>query len=284
MRGSRERATLAPEDWDGARLRIEVQRLAMRGRRMATSPLLDACAAAAEAQGDAALTMLVDTLREAGLPASVRLAATMILERLADPRAVPDLLSALPTAADWAQRRAILRALANLPGDEQTPTFVRIWNDEDGDARLRMVAAHALARRGHPIAVGIVDGSIPVTDPALRARAIDSLHGHVRADAYRRTDLIPAFGKALTSAAGEGQLRTALLALEGYWRPECVPYLHALAHAQNVPAELTARGRRAAAAIEAGEQRPAQAGVPSNRPPTEQPDAPDAPGTPGEGD
>lgn len=260
--GDGPRPRLAPEDWDGRTLRNELQRLAMFGRRMSRVPLLDACTEAARAQGDDALKMLLDVLREPGLPANVRLAATMVLEKLADERAVPVLLETLPTTEDWAQRRAILRALANLPGEAQTPTFVEIWYDEEADQRLRMVAINALARRAHPTAIAVAEGSEAVGDPALRARAVDSLHGHVREDSYRKTELIPAFGKALTTAAGEGQIRVALLALEGYWRAECVPYLRALEHAENVSPELTARGKRVADAIEAGDQRPEDAGVP----------------------
>lgn len=265
--GEPQRRNLDPEDWDGKRLRIELERLAMRGRRMAQSPLLDACAVAARALGDDALQMLVGTLREPGLPPNVRLAATMVLERLGDERAVAPLLETLPTCEDWAQRRAILRALANLPGDAQTQAFVELWISEEADNRLRMVAAHALARRGHELAVAIVDGGEPSPDPAIRARAIDSLHGFVREDAYRRTELIPVFGKALTSAAGEGQIRVALLALEGYWHADTVPYLRMLEHAENVPEELTARAKRDADAIEAKEQRPEDAGAPKTSAP-----------------
>jgi len=265
MGGAQEagpRPRLAPKDWDGTTLRNELQRLAMFGRRMARMPLLDACTEAARAQGDDALDMLLSVLRQPGHTANLRLAATMVLEKLADERAVPVLLEALPGTDDWAQRRAMLRALANLPGEAQTPTFVDIWHDEESDQRLRMVAINALARRAHPTAIAVAEGTEAVADPALRARAVDSLHGHVREDSYRKTELIPTFGKALTTAAGEGQIRVALLALEGYWRPECVPYLRALEHAENVSAELTSRGKRDADAIEAGEQRPEEAGVP----------------------
>ena len=268
MRVDRERATLAPENWDGARLRLEMQRLAMHGRRMATSSLLDACAKAAETQGDEAFQMLVDTLREAGLPANVRLAATMVLEKLQDERAVPVLLGTLPTTAEWAQRRAILRALANLPGETQTQTFVDLWYADDGDGRLRMVAAHALARRANPVAIAIVDGTEAVADAALRARAIDSLHGYARERSYRNAELIPTFGAALVTAAGEGQIRVSLLALEGYWRPECVPYLRSLQNAENVSEELRERGRRVADAIEAKAPRPEGAGEPASAPPS----------------
>jgi hypothetical protein len=267
MQEPRGRVNLPPEEWDHQRFGLELQRLAMRGRRMAQSPLLDACAAAARNLGDEALNTLVGALRESGLPANVRLAATMVLERVGDERAVPALLETLPEAREPAQQRAILRALANLPGDAQTQAFVDLWNAGDSDGSVRVVAAHALARRGHALAVAIVDGSEPVLDPAIRARAIDSLHGFVRDDAYRRTDLIPAFGKALTTAAGEGQLRFSLLALEGYWHPDVIPYLRALEGAQNVPTDAVARAKAAADGIEAKEQRPDDAGLPRGRAP-----------------
>ena len=66
---------LAPEDWDDPRLRMEIQRLSMAGRRMPSSPRLDACVRAARAQGDSAMGLLIDIMRTDGMSADIRRAS-----------------------------------------------------------------------------------------------------------------------------------------------------------------------------------------------------------------
>jgi hypothetical protein len=100
---------------------------------------------------------------------------------------------------------------------------------------------------------------------AVRARAIESLHSYVRGGEYADTKYIPTFGKALVSADGEGQQRLTLLALEGYWRPECVPALREFAADEAVLRELRDRATRWANMIENGEPRPERAGLPKAR-------------------
>jgi len=255
-------AGLAPKDWDFPRLRREIEILSGTGRRMASSPRLDACVEASRAHGDAALALLIDVMRAQGMPPTIRRAATLILEKLGDERAVRTLLEAWDAAEDPAEQRLLLRALANLPGAEQSPIFVDVWGDSARDNRLRLIAMHALAVRGHPTALRVIRGEADGIAPAVRARAIESLHSHVRDGEYADASFIPVFGKALVSADGEGQRRLTLLALEGYWRPECVPALRAFAADEAVLRELRDRATRWANMIEAGEPRPERAGLP----------------------
>ncbi len=254
-----------PKDWDDPRLRMEIQRLSMAGRRMGSSRLLGACVEAARAQGDSALALLIDVMRRTALPENVRRAATLILERLGDERAVHSLLNAWDGATTFDEQRMLLRALANLPGAEQGQVFVTVWSDRGADQRLRLIAVHALARRGHGIARRVVRGEADGVQAAIRARAIESLHLFVRRDDYAATQMIPDFGKALVTADGEGQQRLALLALEGFWVAECVAPLRAYVARDDIQAELRERASGWADAIEAGDPRPARAGQPKTR-------------------
>jgi len=246
---------IEPAEWDDPRLRMEIQRLAMNGRRMGSSPRLGWCVEAARAQGDSALALLIDIMRRPGLPENVRRAAVLILERLGDERAVRTLLAAWDGATEFDEQRMLLRALANLPGAEQ------------------------VARRGHGTARRVVRGEADGVQSAIRARAIESLHVFVRTGEYAETDFIADFGKALVTADGEGQQRLSLLALEGFWQPACVAPLREYAARDDVREELRKRATDWADAIESGETRPAGAGQPKARrirAPDGGPDAPPA--------
>jgi uncharacterized protein (UPF0147 family) len=255
-------AGLAPKDWDFPRLRREIEILSGAGRRMSSSPRLDACVEAAKVHGDASLALLIDVMRAQGMPANIRRAATLILEKLGDQRAVPTLLTAWDECEDPAEQRLLLRALSNLPGSEQLPIFVDVWGDPGRDARLKMISMHALSTRGHPTALRVIRGDTDGVSPAVRARAIESLHSLVRGGDYEDASFIPVFGKALVTADGEGQQRLTLLALEGYWRTECVTPLREFAANEEVPRELRDRATRWANMIEDGQPRPERAGLP----------------------
>ena len=121
-----ENDILAPKNWDDRRLRTEIQLLAMSGRRMGSSPRLAACVEAARAHGDSAFALLIGILRQPQMPESVRRAATLILEQLGDERAVRTLLGAWEISTEFDEQRLLLRALANLPGAEQTHVFVAV--------------------------------------------------------------------------------------------------------------------------------------------------------------
>jgi len=115
------------------------------------------------------------------------------------------------------------------------------------------------------MATRAIRGEADGVQPAIRARAIESLHAVIREGDYAETKFIPDFGKALVTADGEGQQRLALLPLEGYWRPECVAPLRAYAAHEGVLPELRERATRWADGIEAGAPRPERAGLPKSQ-------------------
>jgi len=256
---------IAPKDWDDSRLRMEIERLAGSGRRMGSSRRLGDCVEAARAQGDSALGLLIQIMGEPQLPHGYRRAATLILERLGDERAAHILLEAWEGTTEFEEQHMLLRALANLPGAKQIPVFVTVWTGRDHDERLRLIAVHGLARRGHSMALRAIRGEADGVQPAVRARAIESLHAFVIEGDYAEASFITDFGQALLSADGEGQQRLALLALEGYWRAECVAPLRAFAALDGAPTELRERASGWADAIEEGAPRPERAGQPKAR-------------------
>ncbi len=257
---------LGPSTWDDERLRIEIQRLAtLDVARMARSPLLAACADATRRLGEPAFARLLDVLNTDRMPGNLWCAAALILERLEDERAVPALRARLAAHPGEPVDRIILRALANLPGDAQCADLLAVWNDLSADARLRMFAIHGLAKHGADAAIALVEGTSHDQNPAFRARAIESLHGRVRASGYADASLAPVFASALLNADGEGQQRLALVALEGLWDRACVAPLRTFAALPDAPADLRERARAAADAIDAGEPRPADAGTARSR-------------------
>ncbi len=261
--GSQEKpGVLPPESWDGQKLRIELHRLANYGRRMSQTPLLPAVVAASRHQGDEALKLLLDIVKADGLNENLRRAGFLVLQRLDDGRAVPTLIERYPRETTLAMQMPALQGLATLPGREQLGTLLDVWNRADTDPRLRQIAIHGLARRGHSVAVSVVEGTAQNSTGPLRARAIESLHSFVRADGYAARDLIPIFGKALVGADGDPQRRLALLALEGYWHTDAVEPLRAFTAQTEVDDTLRARGARIAGGIERQDPRPADAGIP----------------------
>ena len=262
-------AVTPPSDWDMPRVRLELQRLARLGRRMSRSRLVGAVAEACGVHGEPALRLLHDILAEPGLGEGLHNAAALVIERLHDGTAVPLLRARLARLAAsegddadaFLSRRLTMRVLATLPGHGQVPDLLSVWNSAENDPRLRLFAIHGLARRGHAEGVAVVRGESSLSTPPLRARAIESLHSFASAGDYERTDLIDVFGTALGTADGDGQTRLALLALEGYWRAECVPHLDAYARAHE-GAPLADRAAGIAERIRAGEARPERAGQP----------------------
>src|SRR5207247_1786347 len=101
---------------------------------------------ALKAKGEEGYQILVDVLKPE-MPKEWRAVAATLLGALGDPRGAAPLLAAWKTATDDGVRRASLRGLANLPGDEATPILVAAWNDPTSAPIERLLAIHGLALR-----------------------------------------------------------------------------------------------------------------------------------------
>ncbi len=251
--------------WDMTKLRAEMQRLALAGRRMARVPLFQAVVEAARANGAEGSSLMVDILSQPTIDGGLQRAAALVVEHLEEPRAVPPLMERWGRAVEREDQRMTLRVLATLPGHEQVPLLLSVWEDRGADARLRMIAIHGLARRGHVTGIEVVRGESPISTGPLRARAVESLHSYVRARGYEDAELIGAFGASLTGADGEGQQRLSLLALEGYWNAGCIAHLTQFGELPDSPEapskELRERALRGAGAIQRKDPRPPDAGL-----------------------
>ena len=206
------------------------------------------------------MKLLTDIL-QVGMPEPMELTALSLIEGLADARAVPVLLERWKAEETPSVRLRILRALGNLPGDEQTPLFVAQWTAAQ-DPMTRRVAIHGLAMRKHPVALQAARGADTAATRALRMQAIDSLRTLAQQQQWKDADLVPVFADALRTADGESQRKAILLTLEGFWSSDALEALDAFAAVATTPPELAARARRLAESIRAGAPRPADAGIP----------------------
>jgi hypothetical protein len=229
-----------------------------------------------KARPDESVALLKDILAQP-MGDAMHAVAAVLFGALGDARGVEPLLAAWGAAVDPTLRRALLRGLANLPGDAATPLLVDAWSDSKSDPTTRNLAIDGLARRRHEIALAVAAGGAPGSTPALRYRAIASLQAQAARAAWKDASLLALFGKALRTADGDGQRDLALAALEGYWSKDALPDLEAFADAAP-KTDLGARARKDADAIRAGKPRPEGAGAPPPQSATAVPGEPeDAP-------
>lgn len=254
---------LAPEQWDGSRLRQEIDMLSVSPRGVVDSPRYPLVVRSLKAHGDEGGALLIEVLRS-DLEDSMKAVCATLLGAVGDVRGVKPLMALWGTAKDVELRRAVLRGLANIPGDEATPMLVEVWNDPSADASARLLAVHGLARRRHPIAMAVAEGGAPGSTPPLRMQTLQTLHAQALQGDWKDTSLVPLFGKALRTADGDAQRKMALLALEGYWSKDSLADLDAFAESAGT-SDLAARARKAADAIRAGKPRPENSGIPAQR-------------------
>ncbi len=252
-----------PEQWDRRRIGFEIEKLAEAPARVVGSARYAKVVQALKAKGDEGFQILADVAK-GGFAKEWQAVAATLTGALGDPRGVPILLETRKTATDADVRRAALRGLANLPGDEATPILVAAWNDPTGAPIDRLLAIHGLARRMHETALAVAAGGAPISTPTLRWQAIRSLHAQARKNGWKDVALVPVFGKALRSADGDPQRETALLVLEGFWSKDSADDLDAFA--ASATGALAERAKTDAAALRFGKPRPPDAGEPTTRP------------------
>lgn len=252
-----------PESWDGRRMRMEVEWLAEHPAQIVDNPRYPLVVRALKAQGDEGIGLMKTVLQpETGMETEMRAVCAVLLGALEDRRGVVPLLEAWRSAKDDLLRHAILRGLANIPGEEPTPILTQVWNDPASDIQSLRLVIHGLARRRNEIALkAAADGVAGGTRPLLRYQALTTLHAQALRGEWKELSLLPVFGKALRTADGDQQRKLALLALEGFWSKDCLGDVDAFASAA-ANAELAARARALAADLRAGKSRPESAGVP----------------------
>jgi hypothetical protein len=254
---------LAPEKWDDARVRQEIQLLSMSPNRIVGNPKYPLVVRALKTKPDASVALLTDAMAQP-LDDGMHSVCAVLFGALGDARGVEPLLARWRTAADPVLRRAILRGLANLPGDAATPLLVATWNDSAAEPTTRNVALYGLARRRHEIAIAVAEGAgVPGATRFLRYTALSALEAQAARAEWKDATLAPVFGKALRTADGDPQREIALRALEGFWSPDSVADLDAFATSAG-QSELAARARRDAEAIRAGKPRPTAASGPAS--------------------
>lgn len=251
-----------PEDWDRNRLNQEIENLALAPdviERSARFPLIVRSLKSRGAEGiDLVLQMV-----KAGFDAPLMAMSATLADAMGDARAVPPLLERWKKETDPTCRRAILRALSNLPGDEAIGACLDAWHDPAGDVALRRIAIHGLGLRGHEVARATA--AAPGTGEGkerLRVRAIESLRVYAQRGGWTDTTLVPVFSKALRTADGPAQRKLSLIALEGLWSKDAIPDLEVFAADAGSPEELAGRARRLVEAVRSGAPRPEGAGVP----------------------
>lgn len=254
---------LAPEQWDGSRLRQEIDMLSVAPKGVVDSPRYPLVVRALRAHDEESVDLLV-TVLGSDLEDSMKAVCATLLGAVGDVRGVKPLMALWETAKDVELRRAVLRGLANIPGEEATPMLVAVWNDPNSDASARLLAIHGLARRRHPLATAVAAGGAPGSTPPLRMQTLQTLHAQALQGEWKDTSLAPLFGKALRTADGDAQRKMALLALEGYWSTDSLADLDAFAEAAGTN-DLAVRARRLSDAIRAGKPRPENAGIPAQR-------------------
>lgn len=249
-----------PEQWDRARLAQEIENLSRAsqlGQKHQRFPLVVAALRAHPEESSGLLRQMLTSNLD---PTFMATAATLA-DALSDASVVPALLTRWRTEKEPVARRAILRALANLPGDDAVPILTAVWAEMGEERQLRLLAIHGLAVRGHEIARHVVDGTADAAPP-MRVRAVESLRVFAEKGGWSDATLVPAFSMALRTADGPAQRKLALIALEGLWSKESVASLVAFAADPATTPELALRARKAADAITAGEPRPEGAGAP----------------------
>jgi hypothetical protein len=258
--GAMQPAGVPPEEWDRTRLNQEIENLAAQPSVLAKHPRLPLVLRALRAKGDEGRDLVLQMLRAEISPGFTG-AAAIFAEGLGETRAVPIVLERWATETDASVRPLLLRALANLPGEEALPVFREAWSKEGADAQTRGLAMQGLALRGDPVARAVAEGSAQAP-PAQRVRAIEWLRAYAQRTGWRDATLVPVFGRALRTADGPAQRKLALIALEGLWSKDALADLDAFAADAASPPELAARARTLADALRGGAPRPENAGVP----------------------
>ena len=251
---------LAPELWDRTRLTQEIENLARAaqiGQKHQRFPLVLAALRAHPEESSVLLAQMLNSNLDATFMAN----AASLADALGDKTTVPALLARWRKESEPVARRAILRALANLPGTDAVPILAGVWADTTEERQLRLLAIHGLALRGNEIARSVV-ASAGAASPPQRVRAVESLRAYAEQSGWSDTTLVPIFVTALRTADGPAQRKLALIALEGLWSKDSVAALTEFADDTASPPELAVRARKAAQAIAAGEPRPAGAGTP----------------------
>jgi hypothetical protein len=258
---------VAPEDWDRNRLNQEIENLARAPQVVLKHQRYPLVLKALAARKDESVELLSQMLRS-GLDAPLIATAATLASGLGDARLVPPLLARWKIETDDEAKRSVLRALANLPGDEAVPVLLAVWSDPAAERQLRVLAIHGLGVRGHEVARRAADGRTAATPPQ-RIRAIESLRSFAQRSEWKDVTLVPVFSKALRTADGPAQRKLSLIALEGFWSKDALADLDAFAGDPASPADLAQRSRNLAEALRAGKPRPETAGTPERGLPQE---------------
>lgn len=254
---------LSPELWDTLKTRNEIMLVSADPKRLFESPRYALITRALKAHLEDSVKLLTDVMGSE-LPTETKQVCALFFGALGDPRGVKPLLAAHESTVDPELRRFTLRGLANLPGEEQTPLLLSVWNDTTADMNSRVLAIHGLARRRHEIALAVAAGEVAGTTGRLRLQALQTLHAQARLSEWKDSSLLPLFGKALLNADGDPQRQISLLAIEGFWSKDSLADLDAFVAAAGT-SELAARAKKAADAIRADAPRPEGAGIPQQK-------------------
>jgi hypothetical protein len=248
-----------PEDWERSRLNQEIENLARAPQMVLKHQRYPLVVKALVAHPDESADLLSQMLRAGLEPPLVTTAANLAIG-VGDARVVPALLDRWKVETDPVAQRALVRALAALPGDEAVPILLVLWADPSSERGLRTLAIHGLALRGHDTARRTADGREPSTPPQ-RVRAIESLRTFAEQGKWADATLVPVFGRALRTADGPAQRKLSLIALEGLWSKDCLADVDAFAADAATAPDLAVRARKLSEALRSGAARPEGAGA-----------------------
>jgi hypothetical protein len=255
------RPRVEPEDWDRQALNQAMEALAQHPRwQRPEHPRFRDVERALEVLDDGGEKLLGDILKSDLGDDMRRLAALLIGARKLEPLSGL-VVEALAEEKDLKTRRSLVSAVGKLPGDEHVDVLVAAFEErgEGADPLTRQVAISGLARRGHPLALKVARGEVE-EKPQLRARVVEGLYARARDGDWKNTELVPVFCKVIETADGDSQRGHALAGLEGLWQKECLPQVQALAANEEVSERIRERAKRFAEALEAGKERPEEAG------------------------
>lgn len=250
----------APETWDRTRLNQEIEAAAFAPEGVAKNPRIPLIVKATRSHGADGRDLVLGILKN-DLGSGYVAVAAVVAEALGETRATPHLIARFRTESNAASRRLVLRALANIPGEEATPILHEAWVDPASDPMTRALAMQGLAVRGDPVARSAADGTVDVPQP-IRARAVEWLRTCAERGAWKDETLVPVFTRALRTASGPAQRKLALVALEGFRSKSSLDDLDAFAADPATPSDLVTRARALAESIRSGAARPENAGQP----------------------
>lgn len=249
-----------PSEWTLERIRQEVDFLGGSGAAVAKHPRLPLIAEAMTRFPEES-TALIGEIVRSNLPAGYVAACAHLAALTGNAGALPAIIERAEKETDPVVLSALARAMAAIPGATQTERLRKIALDLAAPAPARGFAIEGLGRRMDVAAQAAARGGGDIADdPRFRLRALVGIHDAVAATQWKDASAQPIFVHGLRTGQTFGLRFLCLATLEGWWNEPAAAALDQWAATPEADPQLVERAKKSAAAIRAGDPRPANAG------------------------